>query len=368
MEAPIGVVSYLEHSEVLNRAWGFKSLCLRKQLTKSLPYGRLFVTSNDERGNMRELASYDTITSIKPIEGADRIECARVKGWDIVVGKGEFSVGDDVVYFEIDSFLPMDDARFEFLASRGVRKMDGNSGHVLRTIKLRGQFSQGLILPASMFDTLPDIQKWEPPIPTGSGYIEGAFPLHWVPKTDSERVQNLGKYLEEIHKDSWFATEKIDGSSATVVNTGEEIIVASRNWAVGSEDMRHKVLTKMGIIADLLPGEALQGEIFGEGVQNNPLEITGLDFKAFSFYKDKVFVPYDEWPEKFAKFRVPALDFELPETVDEIVAQADKLRSAINPKKYAEGIVWHGRNTHIFLGERSTFKAINNTFLIKNGE
>ena len=317
---------------------------------------------------MRELASYDVVSDIRPIDGADKIECARVKGWDVVVAKGEFSVGDPVVYFEIDSFLPMDDPRFEFLAPRGVRKMGEKSGHVLKTIKLRGQFSQGLILSADLFPELPVIEKWEPPLPTGSGDVIGGFPLSWFPKTDSERIQNLGKYMDQIQSGEWFATEKIDGSSTSVVNTGERIILASRNWEVAEEDFRFRVLSDLGILNLLEEGEGLQGEVFGEGIQKNPLNIKGQDFKAFSFYKDRVFVPYDQWPEKFIKFRVPSLDLELPKTVDEFVTQADKLKSTINPQKNAEGVVWHGSKTYIFLGERSTFKAINNTYLIKNGE
>lgn len=315
---------------------------------------------------MRELVSKTTVLDIKPIPGADNIECARVKNWDVVVGKGEFSVGDSVLYFEVDSFLPVDDSRFAFLASRGTRLMDGQAGHVLRSVKLRGQLSQGLILPTDLFTELPEIQKWEPPLPVGSGDVVGVFPLSWFPKTDSERIQNLGKYMDEIRQDFWQATEKIDGSSTSVVNTGERTIIASRNWEVSQEDFRFRVLNDLGILDLLEPGEGLQGEVFGENIQNNPLAIKGQDFKAFSYYKEGEFVPYDEWPSKFLKFRVPMLDLDLPDTVDEIVEQANKLKSVINPQKNAEGIVWHGSNTHTFLGNRSTFKAINNQYLLKN--
>lgn len=317
---------------------------------------------------MRELASYDVVSGISAIENADAIETAHVKGWEVVVRKDEFKAGDEIVYFEIDSFLPTKDPRFEFLAARGARKMGEEEGHVLRTIRLRGQISQGLILPASQFPELPEIEKWEPPLPTGSGEIVGGFPLRWAPKTDSERIQNLGKNLDTILEGSWVSTEKIDGSSTTVVNTGEEILVASRNWIVGESDFRYTVLNGLGII-DLLPdGFALQGEVFGENIQNNPLRIKGKDFKAFSLYDNGKFVPYEDWPENLVKFRVPELGLEMPQTIEEFVAQADKMKSIINPQRNAEGIVWHGSKTHIFLGERSTFKAINNTYLIKNGD
>lgn len=314
---------------------------------------------------MRQLVTYEEVTKVSPIENADNIEVSTVRGWEVVTRKGEFVVGQPVCFFEVDSFLPTDDPRFEFLAARGARKMGEQTGHVLRTIRLRGQISQGLILPASQFPELPEIEKWEPPLPAGSGEIVGGFPFRWAPKTDSERIQNLGKHLDTILAGEWTCTEKIDGSSTTVVNTGEEIIVASRNWVVGESDFRYDVLTQLGII-DLLPaGFAMQGEVFGENIQNNPLQIKGKDFKAFSLYNDGVFVPYDEWPENLVQFRVPVLDWDLPQSIEAFVAQADKMKSTINPKRIAEGVVWHGGKTHIFLGERSTFKAINNQFLIK---
>ena len=52
---------------------------------------------------MRKLASIQKIIELKPIEGADRIELARVLGWQVVVGKGQYKPGDLVVYYEIDS-------------------------------------------------------------------------------------------------------------------------------------------------------------------------------------------------------------------------------------------------------------------------
>lgn len=314
---------------------------------------------------MRELASYSTISDIRPIEGADAIETALVKGWEVVVRKDEFSVGDDIVYFEIDSFLPTDDPRFAFLAPRGSRKMDDKEGHVLRTIRLRGQISQGLILPAEQFPELPEIEKWEPPLPNGSGEIVGGFPLKWAPKTDSERIQNLGKNLDQILEGNWFATEKIDGSSTTFVNTDEGVIVASRNWIVGENDFRYRILNDLNLLEGLPVGWAVQGEVFGEGIQNNPLRIKGQSFKAFSLYDNGKFVPYGQWPENLVKHRVPTLDLEMPTTIEGFVSQVYKKKSTINPQRNAEGVVWHGDRTYMFLGNRSTFKAINNDYLAR---
>ena len=42
----------------------------------------------------RKLASIQTITQISPIKDADAIEVARVLGWNVVVKKDQFKVGD----------------------------------------------------------------------------------------------------------------------------------------------------------------------------------------------------------------------------------------------------------------------------------
>lgn len=71
----------------------------------------------------RKLASIQRIYKIEPIEGADRIELAYVLGWQCVVNKGQFNVGDLAVYFEIDSFLPIR-PDFEFLRNSSYKNTD----------------------------------------------------------------------------------------------------------------------------------------------------------------------------------------------------------------------------------------------------
>lgn len=89
----------------------------------------------------RVLAHVELIKDIQPIEGADKILCATVLGWKVVIAKVDnFQVGDKVVYIEIDSKVP-ERPEFEFLRDRKFR---------VRTIRLRGQYSQGLIMPMSI--------------------------------------------------------------------------------------------------------------------------------------------------------------------------------------------------------------------------
>lgn len=215
----------------------------------------------------RKLASIRKVTEIKPIEGADNIEVAKVDGWECVVKKGDFKVGDLAVYFEEGSFLPID-PRFEFLRKACYKAFGEIEGFRLRTIKLRGQISQGLLLPLSDF---PELFVIKPKLKTVKSFLlyclhflvtggkfqyvpieEGlevtdylgvaryqtivenldqktstigfkqpvngrkAFPS-FIPKTDEERVQNLPyeKIFEKFKDEPLTVTEKLDGTSFT---------------------------------------------------------------------------------------------------------------------------------------------------------
>lgn len=97
----------------------------------------------------RKLAHIETIAEIKPIEGADKIELAYVLGWQCVVKKGEFKVGDKIIYVEVDSVMP-ERPEFEFLRDRKFK---------IKTIKLKGQVSMGLILPLSILNTIGKVEE-----------------------------------------------------------------------------------------------------------------------------------------------------------------------------------------------------------------
>lgn len=112
-------------------------------------------TVTKEAKRMRKLASIQRIRKIEPIEGADRIELAHVLGWQCVVNKGQFKPMDSAVYFEIDSFLPIR-PEFEFLRQSSYKKTDiMGEGFKLRTMRFKGQISQGLLLPITQFPEIP---------------------------------------------------------------------------------------------------------------------------------------------------------------------------------------------------------------------
>lgn len=151
----------------------------------------------------RKLVTIRVIDAVNPIEGADAIEVATIGGWNIVVKKNEVKVGDKVVYFEIDSFLPDGNPAWQFLVDKQGRTFEGKLGHRLRTVKLRGQVSQGFIVPLDALPQITDPQegvdyaevlgvvKWEQPLPAElAGQAEGLFPS-FIRRTDQERCQNM---------------------------------------------------------------------------------------------------------------------------------------------------------------------------------
>ncbi len=156
----------------------------------------------------RKLVTIRRIDAINPIEGADAIEVATIGGWNVVVKKNEFKANDPCVYFEIDSFLPTGNPAWQFLVDKQGRTFEGKLGHRLRTVKLRGQISQGFVVPLSALDVVRDVilqdgyedrdfsellgvVKWEQPLPAElAGQAEGLFPS-FIRRTDQERCQNL---------------------------------------------------------------------------------------------------------------------------------------------------------------------------------
>jgi RNA ligase (TIGR02306 family) len=149
-------------------------------------------------------------------------------GWKCVVKKGEFHPGDRAVYFEVDSFLP-EQERYEFLRKSSFRDNEDNGrGFRIRTMKLRGQLSQGLILPIDEFPelkgyTLGDdvtdllgVKKWYmPEVATGSGTSIGNRPFG-IPASDEIRIQSATELLDVLRGKPYYITTKMDGTSCIV--------------------------------------------------------------------------------------------------------------------------------------------------------
>ena len=341
----------------------------------------------------RKLATVRRIGALDPIEGADAIECATVDGWKLVVKKGEFEVDDLCVYFEIDSFLPQL-PMFEFLR-KGCFKSTKNlgDGFRLRTIRLRGQVSQGLALPLTAFPELElsegedltlrlNVQKYEKPIPSNlAGRVRGNFPM-FIRKTDQERIQNDYKNLARMPgiEDIVFeVTLKLDGSSMTVYKKDGLVSVCSRNMdLIETEDNTFwKVARSIGLIDALEKMDvnvALQGELMGPGVQGNREKLDKHDFYVFDVFlideyrymgaEERAFfilalseafncnlnhAPLIQYSRAFMEFT----------SCNAFLEYAD--RESIN-HPIAEGVVFKSLDGVI------SFKAINNKFLLAGGD
>lgn len=330
---------------------------------------------------MRKLVTIEKIKEKKPIEGADRLEAVRVREWWVVAKKDEFQVGSWCLYFEIDSFLPIL-PQYDFLLKGSKPKkmlVDGveREGIRLKTIKLRGQISQGLVLPYSPVGDVEEgkdvtdemhVIKYEQPIPPElSGKVKGSFPS-FIPKTDEERIQNMADILG-----GYYVTEKLDGTSTTYYKKDGVFGVCSRNLELKESDgTQWRLAREMGIVENLKDDFAIQGETVGEGIQGNPYKLNGQHFFAFSIYyiERGQYLDYRSFIrlcESLNIKTVPVLDdnFSLPKSVKEMVNYAEG-KSALNINSEREGVVVRPKAEMSYKGGRLSFKAISNKYLLEN--
>ena len=368
---------------------------------------------------MRKLVSIREISEVLPIEGADAIELVKVDGWQIVSKKGEFQKGDFCVYFEIDSFLPVNE-KFEFLRKSSFRKdATGNEGFRLRTIKLRKQLSQGLVLPVSEFieeikmnfhpqftgtnneiQSLLDIDitewlgvsKYEAPQPPNMHTnAKGNFP-YFIPKTDQERIQNLWKEYKRDYNDIEFeVTLKLDGTSATYFYNEGKLGVCSRNLELKFDeetdlektDVNRDTYISVGVRQGIFKGLkmlgknlAIQGEIIGEGIQGNKDKINGQSFYIYDIFDidQKRYLTVNERVALLISTKQDYLDislFHIP--IHELGVKLSEFNTLEDLLKYAdgkslnseirEGLVF--KSMSLVNGRPISFKVISNEFLLK---
>ena len=279
----------------------------------------------------RSLAHIETIVALHPINGKDRIVLAEVLGWTVIVQKSEFSVGDKVVYVEIDSVLP-EKPEFEFLRSKNFR---------IKTMKMAGCLSQGICFPLSILpeksngeyevgEDVTDvigITQYEPDMDDDKGVIQKeikptkryprflmkmgwfrklvlpkkqakGFP-DFISKSDELRIESCPHYL--LDKKQVVVSEKLNGCSETVFlkripkkhfwqKDKFDFGVCSRNLRIWNEDSSSywSVVRKYNIkqVLEELIGDndfvAIQGECIGTGIQKNRYHINGYDLYVFN--------------------------------------------------------------------------------------
>lgn len=353
---------------------------------------------------MRKLASIQVVNAAEPIPTADAIERVRVLGWWVVVKKGEFRPGDRVVYCEIDSLLP-ERPEFEFLRASSFKpaQLDAAGGEVLpagfriKTVKLRGQVSQGICFPLAILPagaptddgadvtTQLGVRKWEPPLPVGmGGKVKGAFPA-FLPKTDETRVQVLEPVLARHRGKTFSATEKLDGTSFTAFLRDGVFGICSRNLWMDETDESNllvRAARRLGLEEKLREvrdrrgfDPAIQAEVIGPGVQGNKYGLTEVTLRVFNVldatayrlldHGDMLAVIGELGLEPVPQLGTPVLNH----SVDELVAFAEG-PSVVNPKVQREGVVLRPlvEEYDPDVGGRLSFKAINPTFLLKYDE
>ena len=317
----------------------------------------------------RKLAYITVIDEIKPIPNADKIELARVGGWQVVVSKEDnYKVGDKVIYIEIDSRVPSDKECFAFLQDRKYK---------VKSIKLRGQVSQGLIMPLSilpvgeyeLYDDVTDIlgikkieNDFKQPLESKEMRLRGAHPklyrkpwfkkmMHyawfrkiafkifipkkkksgwpaWIVKSDSERIQNMIWVLND--KSKFYVSEKIDGTSTSFSLYKDKgrlkFMVCSRNVVQTTPDkqnyysdfgldnvywemaLKYDVENKMRQIFKEVGAQhhiTIQGETYGEGIQKNKYNLKGRDLAIFNFYVDGKYMNPRDMRALMDKYELP---------------------------------------------------------------
>lgn len=324
----------------------------------------------------RKLARIVRLGDVHPHPNADLLELAQVGGWQCVVKKGEFKKGQLVLYFEIDSWVPHSLAPFLTKGS-SPREFNGVPGERLRTVRLRGQLSQGLVLP---LDVLPDntdlteqlgVQKWDNPLPAQlSGQVKGNFP-NFIRKTDQERIQNLWP-LDLLEDEVFEVTFKLDGSSMTIYRTEAGYGVCSRNLDLKLEDKSNNFIQMFDkLIAEgfeLPVGYAVQGELIGEGIQGNFEGITGRQYFVYNVWNiatQEYFKPIQArifCIEANVNY-VPVMHFHKGlkhYVLADLLEMADG-DSAFDGK-YREGLVFKSNQRDF------SFKVISNRYLEKGGD
>ncbi len=375
---------------------------------------------------MRKLATIQFIKELAPIPQADAIEKATIQGWEVVVKKGEFSVGSPCIFCEIDSIMP-DLPEFEFLRQSKFR---------IKTIRLRGQISQGIAFPLSILNgkykveedydvtDLIGVKKWEPyqdQVKSGKQKAKFVFP-NWFPvwlrrilvrkfpkvadlvcrllphttiartwpsffpKTDETRVQVLQNVLSKYVGTRCYVTEKVDGSSLSIYYKDGKFGVCSRNLDIEPDkankfwktvlvlDVENK-LKKYG--QDIV----LQGELLGEGVQGNKYKLSGNIIQFYNVWdiKKQKYYSFNELVAVLDELQLPMVaienpNYELSAIVPELV-EMSKGYSLLNKEVLREGIVIRPLTEIIDLDFRAklpmgriSFKSVNLEFLLKYGE
>lgn len=339
---------------------------------------------------MRHLATTQRISEVRPIPDADLIELIVIKGWQCVAKKGEFAQGDICVYFEVDSFLPIDE-RYEFLRKTSYRSNEYvGEGFRIKTLRLRGEISQGLALPVSKFPEISDpaegtdvtdllnVKKWEIPEQLGTAGTAIGDKPYGIPTTDETRIQSIPEFLEHFKGKPYYISTKMDGTSCTIYVKDGKVGLCGRNseYAEDPENCsmwayvyKHGLKEKMIALGEDI---AVQGEFCGEGIQKNRLKLYEPALYVFDVIKmgdngrlEKCGL--DEILSYCGKLGLDSVPIEeigdnFTYTVPKLIERAKgKYASGLDKEGIVVRTLKYGRVGN----DKLSFKVINNDFLAK---
>ena len=340
---------------------------------------------------MRKLASIRLVAEVKPIPNADAIEAVRVDGWWCVTKKGELTVGQRCVYFEIDAFLP-EIPIFEFLRKSSWVDADGFRGFRIRTVRLRGQLSQGLAMPLSALneamgwggtlyarpvgdDVTKDLKVilYDPPPPAEMMGIARGYRPGWVKGTELDRIQNVYGDLKATAEHVLFEeTVKRDGYACLLAVRDGVLHLFSADIelftaADGGDPSNPYVAVASrhgGAVLGAGRNLVFQGELVGPGIRKNPLGLAAKEWHIFSVWDIDTglpLTPEERWGlvARLGLTHVPVLGVWAPleETLEELLARADRSLDG----RPVEGLVFKS------VDGAHRFKVISNQYLLKEG-
>jgi RNA ligase (TIGR02306 family) len=329
----------------------------------------------------RKLASVCTVDEIRPMANCDNICLCIIKGWQVVARKGEFSCGDKCVYVEIDSVLPIDNAAFVEFGAKPIK-----------TRKIRGEISQGILFPLSILpDVIDGVKKEDLEVGTnvttalnilkyddsGDSDNSSRWPCH-LPKTDEERIQNIfGKINNSL---TFIETEKLDGTSFTAfLDKNDCMYICSRNYIVSEDHDLYSVAKSMDIVSMLMAIKKgygilpmLQGECIGPKIQNNSYKLSERKVLFFRLYDQNtsMFVDYEKWLDMATALSIPTvpivnMEYKLATDIKNVLEHVQG-NSKLCASAIREGSVFVAKgHDNNYDQNRLSFKAISNAFLLK---
>lgn len=345
---------------------------------------------------MRHLASIQRIYTVEPIESADRIEMVRVLGWQCVANKGQFKPMDLCVYFEIDSFLPVR-PEFEFLRTSSYKKTDiMGEGFRLRTMKFKGQVSQGLVLPLNAFPEIPadaplgtdvtellGVKKWEiEERATTGGTVVGTLPYD-VPHTDETRVQACPELIQAFADKEYYISTKMDGSSHSISIDESGFHVCGHNYEYRDDGTSsfYEFVKEKNFEAYMraymsrygLNTLTVQGEFCAPGIQRNRLRLTKPEWYVFTVREDGKRVGLDETIKTAEAIKAKTVpieerDTDLPSKYPTVEALLERADGDYPNGGKKEGIVIRTVEPEFcdLISAPLSMKVVSNKYLLKN--